>query len=167
MRCNYLSLPLIAAFGIQVPIYRLIVHNDVDGGRCFIWRGRRCLFELDMSLGWLRFVGWFNGDTSNDIQCQMALMVEPHAFIFADTISLDSRAARKYRWCLYTYLLSVNLRVPGPLTACTTDIVLMSEGGCTPLWKSNRNIFLTQIYYNLFFVVCPNFHTWYMWGGHY
>ena len=28
-------------------------------------------------------------------------MVESHAFIFADTISLDARAARKYRWCLY------------------------------------------------------------------
>ena len=57
-------------------------------------------------------------------------MVESHTFIFADTISLDSRAARKYRWCLYIYVLSVNLRVPGPFTACTTDIVLMSEGGC-------------------------------------
>ena len=50
-------------------------------------------------------------------------MVESHAFISADTISLDSRAARKYRRCLYTYVLSVNLRVPGPLTACTADIV--------------------------------------------
>ena len=54
-------------------------------------------------------------------------MVESHAFISADTIS---RAARKYRWCLYIYMLSVNLQVPGALTACTTDIVLMSEGGC-------------------------------------
>ena len=57
-------------------------------------------------------------------------MVESHAFILADTISLDSRAARKYRWCLYIYVLPVNLRVPGPLTASTTDIGLMSEGGC-------------------------------------
>ena len=57
-------------------------------------------------------------------------MVESHAFISADTISFDSRAARKYRWCLYIYMLSGNLRVPGPLTACTTDIVLMSEEGC-------------------------------------
>ena len=60
-------------------------------------------------------------------------MVESHAFIHfisADTISLDSRATRKYRWSLYINVLSVNLRVPGPLTACTTDIVLMSEGGC-------------------------------------
>ena len=57
-------------------------------------------------------------------------MVESHAFISADTISFDSRAACKYRWCLYIYVLSVNLRVPGSLTACTTDIVLMSEGGC-------------------------------------
>ena len=57
-------------------------------------------------------------------------MVESHAFISTDTISLDSRAARKYRWCLYICVLSVNLRVPGPLTACTTDIGLMSEGGC-------------------------------------
>ena len=59
----------------------------------------------------------------------MALMVESYTFNFADTISLDSRAARKYRWCLYIYVLSVNLHVPGPLTACTTDIGLMSEGG--------------------------------------
>ena len=50
--------------------------------------------------------------------------------IFADTISPDSRAARKSRWCLYINALSVNLRVPGPHTACTTDIELMSEGGC-------------------------------------
>ena len=60
-------------------------------------------------------------------------MVDSHIFIFADIISLDSRAAReyrKYRWCLYIYVLSVNLRVPGPLTACSTDIGLMSEGGC-------------------------------------
>ena len=57
-------------------------------------------------------------------------MAESHAFISADTISLDSRAARKYRWCLYIYVLSMNFRVPGPLTACTTDIVLMFEGGC-------------------------------------
>ena len=68
--------------------------------------------------------------TGNDIWCQMALMVESHAFISVDTISLDSRAARKYKWCLFIYVLSVNLRVPGPLTACTTDIVLMSEGCC-------------------------------------
>ena len=40
-------------------------------------------------------------------------MVESYALIFADTISLDSR----YRWCQYIYVLSVNLRVPGPLTA--------------------------------------------------
>ena len=57
-------------------------------------------------------------------------MVQSHAFIFADTISLDSRAARKYVWCLYIYVLSVNLRAPGTFTACTTDIGLMSEGGC-------------------------------------
>ena len=57
-------------------------------------------------------------------------MVESHAFIFAVTISLDSRAAREYMWCLYIYMLSVNLRVPGPLTACTIDIGLVSEGGC-------------------------------------
>ena len=57
-------------------------------------------------------------------------MVESHAFIFAGTISLDARAARKYRWCLYIYVLSVNLRVPGPLTACTTDIGFVSVGGC-------------------------------------
>ena len=57
-------------------------------------------------------------------------MVESHAFILADTISLDWRAARKYMWCLYIYVLPVNLRVPGPLTASTTDIGLMSEGGC-------------------------------------
>ena len=57
-------------------------------------------------------------------------MVESRAFIFADTISLDARAARKYRWCLYIYVLSVNLRVPGPLTACTTDIGFVSVGGC-------------------------------------
>ena len=57
-------------------------------------------------------------------------MVESRTFIFADTISLDARAARKYRWCLYIYVLSVNLRVPGPLTACTTDIGFVSVGGC-------------------------------------
>ena len=57
-------------------------------------------------------------------------MVESRAFIFADTVALDSRAARKYGWWLYIYVLSVNLRVPGPLTACTTGIWLMSEGGC-------------------------------------
>ena len=57
-------------------------------------------------------------------------MVESHAFIFADTISLDSRAARKYRWCLYIYVLSVNLRVFNPLMACTTDIGFVSGGGC-------------------------------------
>ena len=57
-------------------------------------------------------------------------MVESHAFISTDTISLDSRAAPKYRWCVYIYVLSVNLRVPGPLTACTNDSMLMSEGGC-------------------------------------
>ena len=28
-----------------------------------------------------------------------------------------------------------------------------------PLWKSNRNLFSTQIFNNLFFVVCSNFHT--------
>ena len=50
-------------------------------------------------------------------------MVESHAFISADTISLDSRAAHKYRWYLYIYVLSVNLRVPGPLTACTIDTI--------------------------------------------
>ena len=37
----------------------------------------------------------------------------------------------------------------------------------TPLWKSNRNLFSTQIFYNLFFVVCSSFHTKYMWGGQY
>ena len=39
--------------------------------------------------------------------------------------------------------------------------------GCTPLWKSNRNIFSTQFFYHLFFVVCSSFYTWYMWGGQY
>ena len=57
-------------------------------------------------------------------------MVESHAFIFADTMSLDSRAVRKNRWCLYIYVLSVDLGVPGPSTVCTTNIGLMSEGGC-------------------------------------
>ena len=37
----------------------------------------------------------------------------------------------------------------------------------TPLWKSNRNFFSTQIFYHLFFVVCSSFYTWYMWGGQY
>ena len=45
----------------------------------------------------------------------MALRVESHVFMFTDTISLDSRAARKYRWCLYIYVLYVNLGVPGKL----------------------------------------------------
>ena len=36
---------------------------------------------------------------------------------------------------------------------------------CTPLWKSNRNFFSTQIFYHLFFAVCSSFYTWYMWGG--
>ena len=58
-------------------------------------------------------------------------MVESHAFIFADIISLDSQAARKCRWRLYIYVLSVNLRVFDPLTACTTDIAFVSGGG----WK--------------------------------
>ena len=35
----------------------------------------------------------------------------------------------------------------------------------TPLWKSNRNFFSTQIFYHLFFAVCSSFYTWYMWGG--
>ena len=45
-------------------------------------------------------------------------MVESYAFIFAGTISLNPREAR-----------AENLQVPGPHTACTTDIGLMSEGG--------------------------------------
>ena len=43
-------------------------------------------------------------------------MVDSHAFSFADTISLDSRAARKYRWCLYIYVLSGNYMNPGYFT---------------------------------------------------
>ena len=39
-----------------------------------------------------------------------------HAFIFAGTISLDSWVACKSRWCLYIYVLPVNLQVPGPHT---------------------------------------------------
>ena len=49
-------------------------------------------------------------------------MLESHALIFADTKSLDSRAARKSMWYLYIYVLPMNSRVP--------DIGLMSEGGC-------------------------------------
>ena len=37
----------------------------------------------------------------------------------------------------------------------------------TPLWKSNRNLFSTQIFYHLFFVVCSSFYTWYVRGGQY
>ena len=37
----------------------------------------------------------------------------------------------------------------------------------TPLWKSNRNFFSTQIVCHSFFVVCSSFYTWYMWGDQY
>ena len=37
----------------------------------------------------------------------------------------------------------------------------------TPLWKSNRNLFSTQIFYHLFFVVCSSFYIWYIRGGQY
>ena len=42
----------------------------------------------------------------------------------------------------------------------------MQFNGNTP-WKSNRNLFLTQIFYHLFLVVCSSFYTWYMWGDPY
>ena len=38
---------------------------------------------------------------------------------------------------------------------------------CTPLWKSNRNFFSSQIFYHLFFVVCSSFYTWCIWGSQY
>ena len=54
-----------------------------------------------------------------------------------------------------------------PYLAYRCQVQCLSSLEYTPLWKSNRNFFSTQIFNHLFFVVCSSFYTWYMWGGQY